>query len=330
MCLDTQFMAQALALAKRGIFTCRPNPAVGCVLVKDGVVVGQGFHATAGSAHAEINALKEAGDNAQGATAYVTLEPCSHQGKTPPCVDALIQAQVVRVVTALQDPNPKVNGAGIKALKAAGIKVTTGVMADEAAELNLGFCHHMQMGKPYVRLKMAVSLDGKIATAAGESQWITGETARADVQQLRAQSGAVITGVGTVLSDNPRLNVRLENALQPLRVVMSRGTRMPHDAQLLSLPGDTWVEPGSPEAVLQKLSGHNIHSVLIESGPMLAGAFLDAGLVDELWWYIAPKIIGDAGQSAVTLCIDTLAEAKGFALVSHDKIGDDVRLILRK
>ncbi len=318
---DHEYMARALRLARRGIYTAHPNPRVGCVLVKDGQIVGQGWHRKTGEAHAEVVAIEDAGANAKGATVYVTLEPCSHEGKTPPCVDALIAAGVSKVVAAIVDPNAKVSGNGRSTLEEAGIAVHTGLMQEEAASLNAGFLSRMQHGRPFVRLKIAASLDGRTAMANGESEWITGEAARDDVQRLRARSGAVMAGIGTIIADNPRLNVRsaaIDNdKLQPLRVVVDSKLRMPASSRMLTLPGKTAVfctddsngrkllaagafiyvvaaGQGGVDlaAVMKKQADLEINELLVEAGPTLAGSLIDSGLVDELVIYQAPHIMG--------------------------------------
>lgn len=327
---DVRFMARAIQLADLGRYTTHPNPRVGCVLVKDGRVVGEGFHRRAGEPHAERNALAVAGDQARGSTAYVTLEPCCHQGRTPPCSEGLIEAGVSRVVVAMQDPNPQVAGEGIAQLRRAGIQVDLGVMSAEAMALNPGFIKRMTKGIPFVRCKLAMSLDGRTAMASGESKWITGEAARQDVQRLRARSDAIITGIGTLLADDPAMNVRLSAAelpgvasdeylLQPLRVVLDPQLRMPPQAHMLQLPGKTLVVTVSEDEerscvlqragaeviilphqdgyvnlplLLQALARRGINEVLIESGPTLAGAAVAARVVDELILYAAPLLLG--------------------------------------
>ncbi len=338
---DEEFMARALRLAGNGFYSARPNPRVGCVLVRQGAVVGEGWHEYAGQAHAEIAALQSAGEQARGATAYVTLEPCAHHGKTPPCADALIAAGVAKVVVAMQDPNPLVAGQGSARLEAAGIEVSVGVLQAQAEALNPGFIKRMTCGLPYVRLKMATSLDGRTAMASGESKWITGAAARADVQRLRARSCAVLTGIGTVLGDDPSLTVReqqlgLENAAavaqqQPLRVVLDSGFRTPLTAKLLELDGDTLVigaadvpamhalqrggaqtavlpahTPGTAKkidlaAALRLLGERQCNEVLVEAGATLGGALLQAGLVDELVIYQAPMILGHDARPLLAL-----------------------------
>jgi diaminohydroxyphosphoribosylaminopyrimidine deaminase/5-amino-6-(5-phosphoribosylamino)uracil reductase len=316
---DREHMSRALQIAARGQCTAHPNPMVGCVIVNDGVVVGEGWHAVAGEPHAEVHALQAAGGRASGARVYVTLEPCAHHGKTPPCADALIQAGVAEVLIAMTDPNPKVAGLGSDALRAAGVAVRIGLLAESAAELNRGFSKRMTRGRPHVMLKIAASLDGRTAMKSGESQWITGAEARADVQVLRAASGAILTGIGTVIADDPSLTVRDESApvglRQPLRAVLDSDLNLPADARMLSLPGRTRVYTSSadvPEslgtaelvrvprgssgvdlgAVLDDLGSQEINTVLVEAGATLSGALLAANLVDELVIYQAPHIMG--------------------------------------
>ena len=334
-------MAQALQLAERGLYTTSPNPRVGCVLVRDGKVIGEGWHERAGEPHAEIHALRAAADVARGATAYVTLEPCSHHGRTPPCADALIAAGVARVVVAMQDPNPLVAGQGISKLRAAGIAVECGLMEAAARELNIGFFTRMTRGTPWVRSKIAASLDGRTALGNGESQWITGPAARQDVQHWRARACAVLTGIGTVLADDPQLNVRnIETTRQPLRAVVDNGLRLPPDARLLnSRPspasgrgdggeGGVVVYTAIPDAqksaalaqagahvvvlsdvngsvdvaaVLRDLASRGCNEVLVEAGSKLNGSLLKAGLIDELVLYLAPQMLGDMARGMARL-----------------------------
>lgn len=322
-------MAHALQLAARGLYTAHPNPRVGCVIVQGGEIAGEGWHQRTGEAHAEIHALNQAGAKARGATVYVTLEPCCHHGRTPPCTDALIKAGVARVVTAMLDPNPKVAGQGLQQLSAAGIVVEHGLMQAEASMLNRGFIMRMRAGRPFVRVKLAMTLDGRTAAANGESKWISGEAARADVQRLRAESGAILTGINTVLADDPRLTVRLEDleptSIQsPLRVVVDSKLRMPQEARMLSergrtvvvtcVPEEEWKAPllkaGAEIASLPASHGmvdlsaalallaecYEINEVLLEAGPTLSGAMLAQGLVDECVIYIAAKLLGDQGR----------------------------------
>lgn len=353
---DSAHMARALRLAERGRYTAHPNPVVGCVLVKSGQVIGEGFHARTGDAHAEINALRAAGEQARSATAYVTLEPCSHHGKTPPCAEALIAAGVARVVVAMQDPHQKVAGRGLQMLTDAGIEVDTGLMEASAAALNPGFLMRMTKGRPYLRLKLASSIDGAIAMENGESQWITGPEARADVQRFRARSGAVMTGIGTVLSDDPSLNVRASefetSGLQPLRVVLDSSLRMPQAAGMLALPGMTLiccagnadsaalrsetvdvqsfeaVEGGLDiAAVLKELGLRGINEVLVEAGPRLAGFLLDNDFVDELVIYQSPHIMGSRTRGlATTPSWESLADRKTLSFKDVRRIGRDTRI----
>ncbi len=354
-------MAQAIRLANRGLFTADPNPRVGCVLVNKNEIVGQGWHERAGEAHAEIVALHDAGAAAQGATAYVSLEPCCHHGKTPPCSEALIKAGVARVVVAMEDPNPQVAGKGVSQLREAGIDVETGVMTAQAETLNPGFIQRMRHGRPFVRCKMAMSLDGRTAMASGESQWITGESARLDVHKLRARSSAIVTGVDTVLADDPSMNARLENEeiLQPARVVLDSQLRMPVDARMLSLPGRTIVcttaeavqkneekienlkaagaelvqlhkenNKISLPALLMFLSAENFNEVLLETGATLSGAFMQAGLVDELVIYMAPLLMGDSARGLFSLPnISQMSEVGNLEITDVRSIGKDWRII---
>ncbi|MFW2178151.1 MULTISPECIES: bifunctional diaminohydroxyphosphoribosylaminopyrimidine deaminase/5-amino-6-(5-phosphoribosylamino)uracil reductase RibD [unclassified Moraxella] len=338
------YMKQAIALAKRGLFTTRPNPHVGCVIVKDGRVIGEGYHYQVGQPHAEVFALRQAkaslGDDLAGATAYVTLEPCSHHGRTPPCADALIQANISRVVIAVTDPNPKVAGGGIAKLKQAGIDVITDICHDEAHALNRGFFRTMLGGLPYVRLKTACSLDGRISMANGESKWITGESAREDVQALRAMSGAIITGSQTVLADNPSLNVRSErlgvpitDIPQPLLVVLDRRGRIDKQSawyqhQLATRPILLVQQPTIDLSnLLQTLViEHHIQDVLIEAGACVSTAFLQAGLVDEWIVYQAPCILGATAQAMTTLDFSQMSQQLRMTLVSHETLDNDLKL----
>ena len=359
---DHRHMARALQLAARGLFTTDPNPRVGCVVVRDGVVVGEGWHMRAGSPHAEVHALHEAGDAATGATVYVTLEPCSHHGRTPPCAHALVDAGVARVVVAMQDPNPLVAGQGLQALRDAGIEVQAGLLEDEAASLNPGFIMRMRQARPWLRCKLAMSLDGRTAMASGESRWITGPAARADVHRLRARSSAVMTGIGTVLADDPSLTARLAghddgSLLQPLRVVLDSGLQLPPAAKLLQQPGETLVVTGveSPEreaalarpgvsvvtlptrdgrpdlaAVLQYLARLEVNEVHLEAGARLSGALLDAGLVDELVIYMAPHLMGDAARGLFHLpVIGEMAQRIQLEVSDIRSVGEDWRITAR-
>jgi len=356
---DSEYMARALRLARHGLYTAHPNPRVGCVLVKNDAIIGEGWHRKAGDAHAEVNALLDASGDVNGATAYVTLEPCSHHGKTPPCSTALIEAGVAEVVVAMVDPHPKVSGAGIAALEQAGIKVRSGLMAEDALKLNEGFCSRVSRARPFVRLKVAASLDGATAMENGDSQWITGAEARADVQRLRATSGAVMVGSGTVLADDPSLTIRDEyiedDGLQPLRVVLDSQLRMPPTARMLGLPGDTIifcqcdtfrgalenagakiiVAAGSGTqvdlaAVLQQLAGLMINDLLVEAGQILAGSLLMAGLVDELVIYQAPHMMGSEARGMVsTPAWQTLDQRQALDIVDVRMLGTDMRITAR-
>lgn len=346
---DQYWMRQALALAKRGQYSTRPNPVVGCVLVKEGQLIGEGFHPRAGQPHAEVFALRQAGAQARGATAYVTLEPCAHFGRTPPCANALIEAGVARVVIATVDSNPQVAGIGRARLEAAGISTTVGVCQAEARALNAGFLQVMAGGRPYVRLKIAASLDGRTAMASGESKWITGTAARAEVQHWRAISGAVITGIGTILADDPLLNVRilpdgtpLDQVIQPLRVVLDRQGRMPPEAQLLQDPDsvllvgtaqlagiESWPQMDLAELLNRLRDEKQICDVLVEAGATLSAAFLQADLVDELIVYLAPTLLGSSARPMVALPLIQMAEQLRFELIEMQQVGEDIRLILR-
>lgn len=330
--VDSQWMARALQLAEHGLYTTSPNPCVGCVLVKDGKIVGEGWHERAGEPHAEILALRMAGEMARGATAFVTLEPCSHEGRTPPCADALIKAGVARVVAAVQDPNPQVAGQGLEKLRSAGISVECGLMEAAARELNIGFFSRMTRGTPWVRSKIAASLDGRTALANGTSQWITGADARRDVQHWRARSSAVLTGIGTILGDDARLNVRdIEGAHQPMRVIADSHLRLPPAARILdrnTAGGEVLIYTATENtaklagleqagaqiivlpdmnnrvdlgAMLRDLAARGCNEVLVEGGSKLNGALLNAGLVDELLLYLAPQLLGDMAQGIAAL-----------------------------
>lgn len=354
---DTRHMAHALQLAAHGLYTTDPNPRVGCVLVRDGEVVGAGWHHRAGEPHAEINALREAGERARGATAYVTLEPCCHHGRTPPCSDALIAAGVARVVAAMEDPNPLVAGRGLAQLRQAGIRVEHGVLQAQAEALNPGFIMRMRDRRPFVRCKLAASLDGRTAMASGESKWITGEAARLDVQRLRARSSAVMTGIGTVLADDPSLNLRVDfgqGLRQPLRVVVDSRLSMPETARMLGLPGRTLVMTRAREpdvvarleragaevvhvpaqgdgvdlhAVLRHLVELHVNEVLLETGGTLGGAMLAAGLVDELVLYVAPHIMGNGARGLFNLPgLERMEQRIDLDILDVRAVGKDWRI----
>ncbi|MEE7531042.1 bifunctional diaminohydroxyphosphoribosylaminopyrimidine deaminase/5-amino-6-(5-phosphoribosylamino)uracil reductase RibD [Klebsiella huaxiensis] len=363
--LDEMYMARALKLAARGRFTTHPNPNVGCVIVKDGEIVGEGFHYRAGEPHAEVHALRMAGEKAKGATAYVTLEPCSHHGRTPPCCEALIAAGVSRVVAAMQDPNPQVAGRGLYRLQQEGIDVSHGLMMNEAEALNKGFLKRMRTGFPYIQLKMGASLDGRTAMASGESQWITSPQARRDVQRLRAQSHAILTSSATVLTDDPALTVRWdelnadtqalyprENLRQPLRIVIDSQNRVTPQHRIVQQAGETlfarthedarqWPENVRsllvPEhnghldlvVLMMQLGKQQINSIWVEAGPTLAGALLQAGLVDELIVYIAPKLLGTDARGLCALPgLEKLEQAPHFKFNEIRHVGPDICLHL--
>ena len=354
---DHRCMATALQLASHGLNSTHPNPRVGCVIASDEQVVGKGWHKKAGDAHAEINALADAGEMASGATAYVTLEPCSHSGKTPPCVDALIESKITRVVCAIDDPNPEVSGDGIERLRQAGIEVQVGLMAAEAEEQNAGFLMRMRHGRPWVRIKLAQSMDGHIALSDGSSQWISGPEARADVQRWRARADAILTGVGTVLADDPSLNVRHEqNARQPLRVIADSHWRTPPDARLLGIKGDVLIaglnEEDIPAALadggaelvampsaddrvdlgqlLQELGQRGINEVQVEAGAIFCGALMQRELVDEVLIYQAPVLLGGGAVSPfATPRLDNMDDRVHLKWMDSRRIGKDLRLRLR-
>lgn len=357
---DTAYMAEAIQLAKQGLYTTAPNPRVGCVLVKAGEVVGRGFHYRAGEGHAEVNALKQAGKAACGATAYVTLEPCSHYGRTPPCAEGLINAGVTRVVSAMQDPNPEVAGRGMQMLQQAGIDCSVGLLDKQAAELNPGFIKRMETGMPWVSVKLAMSLDGRTAMSSGESRWITGAAARGDVQRLRAKSSAIVTGIGSIQIDDSSLTVRevelgLDNAAdvvkqQPLRVVLDSAGKMKPHAKILQQPGRTlWVTQGEcdmPHADVLKAqhnggqidlqwllrhlaSSEQCNEVLVEAGATLAGAFVDAGLVDELIVYMAPTLLGSNARPLLQLPLDNMGQQLRLSMTDCRQLGDDLRMTYR-
>ncbi|MEO1889004.1 MAG: bifunctional diaminohydroxyphosphoribosylaminopyrimidine deaminase/5-amino-6-(5-phosphoribosylamino)uracil reductase RibD [Cycloclasticus sp.] len=356
---DKRFMARALELAEQGKYSAKPNPCVGCVIVQDNQIIGEGWHEKAGEPHAEVHALKQAGDAAKGSTVYVTLEPCSHQGKTPPCADALINANIARVVIAMQDPNPLVSGQGIEKLRVAGINVSVGLMEEEAESLNAAFIHKMKTGQPFIMSKVAMSLDGKTAMASGESQWITGAQAREDVHRLRAQSDIVITGVGTVLTDNPQLTARDglggSAVKQPHVVVLDSKLKTPVDAALFNSGAEVTLLTCSTDAeAIQALreTGCNVevvsedangqvdlqavhvwlceqpvNRVMVEAGALLNGACLQAGMVDGLIIYMAPSALGADARGAFAMpTISQLSDRIQLNYSSMDKLGDDIKL----
>ena len=362
---DVAFMQLALDLAKQGEFTTTPNPSVGCVLVKDGKVVGKGFHAKAGEPHAEVMALREAGEKARGATAYVTLEPCSHFGRTPPCAKGLVEAGVSKVIAAMCDPNPQVAGKGLQILSDAGIQSAVGLLEENAEQLNKGFLKRMRTGKPFVQLKLAMSIDGKTAMASGESKWITSAQARADVQQYRAKASAILSTSQTVLADDPSLNVRWEELpsdvkagyaqeklRQPVRVILDSSHKVRSDFKVFSTESPVWLvgEDNYPltgfpvfteylqldrnqgetrlQALMAELGKRQINTLWVEAGATLAGALIAENLVDELIIYMAPKLLGDQARDLCHLPnLTQLADAPLWQLQSCEPVGDDLKLI---
>ena len=353
---DRMHMARALELAERGLCTTTPNPRVGCVLVRDGEVVGEGWHERAGEPHGEVHALRAAGDRARGATAYVTLEPCSHRGRTGPCSDALVAAKVSRVVAAMHDPNPLVSGRGLQAIRAAGIETTCGLMEQEARELNVGFVSRMTRGRPWVRLKIAASLDGRTALQNGRSQWITGPEARRDGHAWRARACAVLTGIGTVMDDDPQLSVRdVETPRQPVRVVVDSRLETPISARVLG--ADTLIAAAGENAaaakmlrgkgaeivvlpnaagkvdlaaLMQELARRELNEVHVEAGHKLNGSLVREGLVDELVVYLAPHLLGDAARGMFNLpAMTELAQRHELDLRDVRTVGTDIRVIAR-
>lgn len=362
---DHYYMAYALRLAERGLWTTDPNPRVGCVIVREGIIVGEGWHQVAGEPHAEIHALQMAKEKAQGATCYVTLEPCCHHGRTPPCTDALIKAGVTRVVMAVTDPNPLVSNRGAEQLLDAGIMVDRGILSAEAEQLNRGFFMRLRHKRPYIRCKLAMSLDGRTAMASGESQWITSKEARADVQALRARSSAIMTGIGTVLADNPALTVRKaelpvylekpENLRQPLRVIIDSHLSMPQNARLLSEPGKTVIFTSSNNNALKNLlkkagadviclvgqkngidlkatchclaEKYHVNELMVETGATLGGAMLQAGLCDEIVVYMAPILMGNQARGLLNLMnVEYLHQRIALNITEIRAIGCDWRI----
>ncbi len=351
---DHRFMAEALRLASRGRFTVDPNPAVGCVLVREGEVVGRGWHRAAGEAHAEVHALREAGTRARGACAYVTLEPCSHHGRTPPCAEALIEAGVTEVVAAMVDPFPENAGNGLEMLSKAGIVVRSGLMEQAARELNPGFVSRFERARPWVRVKLAVSLDGRSAGPDGRSQWITGASAREDGQRWRARASALLTGIETVLADDPHLNVRLTGLDRaPLRVIVDSRGRLPDSARLLNLAGGVLVASAVSDppwrrdgvewltlpadsngrveltALLRELVQRSVNELHVEAGPTLSGALLEAGLVDELLVYQAPVLLGQGAPMLTLPGMEKFDQRLNLSLFDARRMGSDWRFVYR-
>jgi len=353
---DHYFMGRAMALARKGLYSTHPNPRIGCVVVRDGSVVGEGWHAEAGQPHAEVLALREAGEAARGASVYVNLEPCCHQGRTPPCTGFLIDAGVKRVIAALEDPNPQVAGGGIETLRGAGIDVDVGVMRGESERLNRGFLHRIRLGRPWVTIKIAASMDGRTAMRSGESRWITGESARRDVHHWRARSSAVMTGSGTIRADDPELTVRhVDSGRQPLRVVVDSRFSTPAGSRVLQQPGNTLVAtandeyeftdkfaagvevvylPGSDGKVdlaglMEDLAKREVNELLVEAGPTLAGAMLKAGLADEVLLYLAPRFLGNEARGMFDLPgVEHLSECTGLDTLDVRQFGPDLRVLL--
>jgi diaminohydroxyphosphoribosylaminopyrimidine deaminase/5-amino-6-(5-phosphoribosylamino)uracil reductase len=358
-------MAKALQLAERGLYTTDPNPRVGCVIVKNHQVIAEGWHQQTGGPHAEINALNDAAADAAGSTVYITLEPCCHHGRTPPCTDALLNAKVERVVVAMLDPNPLVAGSGLKQLQKAGIKTSSGVMQAQAEQLNPGFVQRMSHARPYIRCKVAMSMDGRTAMANGQSQWITSDAARADGHRLRARSSVVMSGIGTILADDPSLTARLHEQgdsaeiKQPIRVILDSQLRLPAKAKLINLPGETWVftcnqnqmqqqalldlgvdvitvNPGAQSKgvnlaeVMQRLAEREVNEVLVEAGATINGALIQSGLVDELVLYIAPKLLGDAARGAFYLPgLESVQQNIPLEIADMRRIGNDWRIVCK-
>lgn len=362
---DQAFMQLAIELAKQGRFTTTPNPNVGCVLVKNGEIIGKGFHFKAGQPHAEVMALREAGENAKGATAYVTLEPCAHFGRTPPCALGLINAGVSKVIAAMKDPNPQVAGKGLAMLAEAGIETAVGLLEQDAELLNKGFLHRMRTGRPFVQLKLAMSLDGRTAMANGESKWITGEESRSDVQQERATSSAILSTSATVLADDPCLNVRWEqlplavqqtytkeNLRQPVRIILDFQHKVQPSRHLFSLASPIWLVSDKPRdladfpdfveqiliktdenqtalsALMKALGERQINSLWVEAGATLAGSLIEENLADELILYIAPKLLGDQARGLCKLPqLKQLNAAPQWALQSVSQVGEDLKTV---
>ena len=350
-------MAPALRLARRGLFTTDPNPRVGCVIAHGESVAGTGWHEKAGGPHAEIAALREAGESARGKTAYVTLEPCSYHGRTPPCADALIEAGITRVVVAAKDPNPEVNGNGLQRLRSAGLKVESGLMAAEAETLNAGFIMRMKKGRPWIRIKSAISLDGKTALYNGDSKWISSEASRLDVQRWRARSSAILTGIGTVMADDPAMDARVDQAVQqPLRVVADSRWRTPPDSRILAGPGTTLIAgdlsvpiPGALAscgaqclrlptssgaldltALMKALAEMEINEIQVEAGARRCGALFNHQLVDELLIYLAPLLLGEGGPGPFAFGpLESMTERTHLELLETSHLGDDLRIRLQ-
>ena len=357
MSAHERFMAKAIQLAERGLYTTDPNPRVGCVLVNNGEIVGEGWHQRAGEGHAEVNALAQAGQRAAGADCYVTLEPCSHFGRTPPCSDALIHAGVKRVFVAMTDPNPLVSGAGIQRLRDAGIEVYSDMLAAPAERLNRGFCQRMRQGRPFIHSKIAMSLDGRTAMASGESQWITGPEARQDVQKMRAKSSAILTGIGTILADDPQMNVRCDphsdwypqgqTVRQPLNVIVDSQLRLPPKARILQQENVLVATAVADRqiadvehvvlanvqsqvdlaALMRTLAQRQVNELMVEAGATLNGALLTAGLIDEITIYMAPKLLGDSAKGIFHLPqLQAMSDVVDLHITDIRAVGHDWRI----
>ena len=356
LAVGRRHMMRALDLARRGLYSTDPNPRVGCVIAHGERIVGEGWHRYAGEPHAEVHALAAAGGDAAGATVYVTLEPCRHTGRTGPCTRALIEAQVAGVVAAMRDPDPRVAGQGLAELAAAGIEVETGLLETQARALNRGFVSRIERRRPWVRCKLAATLDGRTATAAGESRWITGEAARADVHRMRARAGAILTGIGTVLADDPGLDARVADAeclAPPMRVIVDSSLRTPPAARVFSTPGrilvatsrdassaQALVDAGAEvvslpdaagrvalDALMTALADHGVNEVHTECGPTLAGALLESGLVDEVVVYLAPALLGDTARGMFTLPgVAAMRDRIGLEIAGVARVGADLRV----
>lgn len=352
---DHGFMTLALRLAEKGLYTTDPNPRVGCVIADGARLVGQGWHERAGGAHAEVAALNDAAEPVRGMTAYVTLEPCAHHGRTPPCADALVEAGIARVVVPIEDPHERVDGGGLQKLREAGVSVEAGLMAPQAESLNAGFLKRMRTGHPWLRVKSAVSLDGRTGLSNGESKWITGDAARRDVQRWRARSSAILTGIGTVLADDPEMTARVNGVVnQPLRVIADSRWRTPLQSRILAEPGTALVAgngkppqeleslgveclqlPGDKNgvdlgALLDELGRREINEVQVEAGSVLCGALLEQGLVDEVLLYIAPVLLGDGGPGPFAFGpLESMANRTHFRVLETKHVGDDMRLRLQ-
>ena len=350
-------MAMALQLARKGLNTTDPNPRVGCVIADGDRVVGQGWHEQVGGQHAEIAAMNDAAEPVRGMTAYVTLEPCAYHGKTPPCADALLEAGIGRVVAAIEDPNPRVDGGGLQRLRDSGVQVESGLLAAQAEELNAGFLKRMRNGRPWVRIKSAVSLDGRTGLANGDSKWITGEESRLDVQRWRARSSAILTGIGTVLADDPSMNARVSGAVkQPLRIIADSRWRTPRDSRILADPGTAWVVGGKLNGAGRELEKAGIHclaipgrdgrpdlgvlldamgeaginEVQVEAGPVLCGVLLEQQLVDEVLLYMAPVLLGDSPRGPFAFGpLESMAGRTHLQWLETNQTGADMRLRLK-